>query len=65
MHKKIIGLGVIATGQLGGMDWISTMQSVSGSSVAFPMKLAVALPLSYHFLGAIRHTVRYNVIIYP
>ena len=55
----VIGLAVIAGGQLAGVDWVTTLQGVSGSYMGPILKLAVATPLTYHYLGAVRHAVRY------
>ena len=44
---------------LGGSDSPSNFASgIASSSLAAPAKFAVGFPLTYHVLGAIRHTVR-------
>ena len=43
---------------LGGSDAPSNFASgLASSSLAVPAKFAVGFPLTYHFLGAVRHAV--------
>jgi succinate dehydrogenase/fumarate reductase cytochrome b subunit len=50
----IYGMGL---GALAGVDVGSTMAALGDSSIGPLVKFAVAFPLSYHYLGGIRHLV--------
>ena len=48
-----VGMSGVAGGSLCGLDVAATAADMS----CFPVKLAVAFPLVYHFVGAARHTL--------
>lgn len=50
--------GIAYMAVLGGSDAPANFASgLASSSLAAPAKFAVGFPLTYHFLGAVRHTV--------
>ena len=51
------GMGVVGAGALVGMDPGATMASLGDSSLAPLCKLCVSFPLSYHFIGGVRHAI--------
>ncbi len=51
------GLASMSLVQLAGYDVASIMHTMGNSSVSFIPKFCVALPLTYHLLGAARHIV--------
>jgi succinate dehydrogenase/fumarate reductase cytochrome b subunit len=50
----VYGMGL---GALAGMDVGSTMAALGDSAIGPLAKFAVAFPLSYHYIGGIRHIV--------
>ena len=49
------GMSGIACLSAAGVDPTPIMQSIGDSGLAIPAKLCVAFPMSYHFLGGVRH----------
>ena len=48
--------GIAYTAVIGGADSPASLaSSIASSSLAAPAKFAVGFPLTYHFLGAVRH----------
>ncbi len=58
------GLAMISVGQIYGVDWLHVMQGMSACTYSPFIKLAVATPLSYHYIGAVRHAVKLFYTIY-
>jgi succinate dehydrogenase (ubiquinone) cytochrome b560 subunit len=50
-----LGMSGIGTMALLGGDPSALMTAIGGSSLALPAKFCVAFPLSYHFIGGVRH----------
>ena len=48
-----VGVGGVAAGSLAGVDMAALATAVS----CYPVKFAVAFPLTYHYAGALRHTL--------
>jgi succinate dehydrogenase (ubiquinone) cytochrome b560 subunit len=50
-----VGIYGIALGSLAGADMAGVMSALGASAVGPLVKLGVAFPLAYHFMGATRH----------
>jgi succinate dehydrogenase (ubiquinone) cytochrome b560 subunit len=50
-----VGIYGIALGSLAGADMAGVMSALGSSAVGPVVKLGVAFPLAYHFMGATRH----------
>ena len=48
-----VGVGGVAAGSLAGVDMAALATAVS----CYPVKFIVAFPLTYHYAGALRHTL--------
>mmetsp|Transcript_25825 Transcript_25825/g.79436 ORF Transcript_25825/g.79436 Transcript_25825/m.79436 type:complete len:159 (-) Transcript_25825:63-539(-) len=48
-----VGVGGVSVASLAGVD----ISALAAAYSCFPLKFAVAFPLTYHYIGAVRHTL--------